>query len=100
MGAAEITTRVQCRCGEVEIELTGELLVQFYCHCDDCQAVHGAAYAPIGLSVRRGDGRSRRSKGMDLEAEPAILLRPMRDALIHRRPSSRGARLERLSSSG
>src|SRR5271155_1341005 len=46
IGAAEITTRVQCRCGEVEIELTGELLVQFYCHCDDCQAVHGAAYAP------------------------------------------------------
>jgi hypothetical protein len=28
------------------MELTGEPLVQFYCHCDDCQAVHGAAYAP------------------------------------------------------
>ena len=26
--------------------MTGEPLVQFYCHCDDCQAVHGAAYAP------------------------------------------------------
>jgi hypothetical protein len=46
MGAAEMTTRVQCRCGEVEMELAGEPLVQFYCHCDDCQAVHGAAYAP------------------------------------------------------
>ena len=34
MGAAEMTTRVQCRCGEAEIELTGEPLVQFYCHCE------------------------------------------------------------------
>jgi hypothetical protein len=39
-------TRVQCRCGEVEIELTAKPLVQLYCHCDDCQAVHGAAYVP------------------------------------------------------
>jgi hypothetical protein len=46
MGAAEMTIRVQRRFGEVEIELTGEPLVQFYCHCDDCQAVQGAAYAP------------------------------------------------------
>ena len=41
-----MTTRVRRRCGEVEIELSSEPLVQFYCHCDDCQAVHGAAYAP------------------------------------------------------
>src|SRR5580704_14794506 len=46
IGAAEMTTRVQCRCGEVEIELAGDPIVQFYCHCDDCQAVHGAAYVP------------------------------------------------------
>ena len=96
-----MTTRVQCRCGEVEIELTGEPLVQFYCHCDDCQAVHGAAYAPESVypsdavTVVRGG-----PKALDLEEEPAILLRPMRDALIYRCPSSRGARLERLSSSG
>jgi hypothetical protein len=36
----------QCRCGAVELELTGDPIVQFYCHCDDCQAVHGAAYVP------------------------------------------------------
>jgi hypothetical protein len=40
------TTKVECRCGAVELELTGDPLVQMYCHCDDCQAVHGAAYVP------------------------------------------------------
>ena len=39
-------TKVQCRCGAVEIEITAEPIVQFFCHCDDCQAVHGGAYAP------------------------------------------------------
>jgi hypothetical protein len=38
--------RVQCRCGQVELGLAGEPAVQFFCHCDDCQAAHGAAYAP------------------------------------------------------
>jgi hypothetical protein len=35
-----------CRCGAVEIEVSGEPLAQMYCHCDDCQAVHGAPYVP------------------------------------------------------
>ena len=39
-------TKVQCRCGAVEVEITAEPIVQMYCHCDDCQAVHGGAYAP------------------------------------------------------
>ena len=39
-------TRVQCRCGGIEIELTAEPIAQFFCHCDDCQAMHGAAYVP------------------------------------------------------
>jgi hypothetical protein len=39
-------TRVQCRCGEIEIELTVPPIAQFFCHCDDCQAMHGAAYVP------------------------------------------------------
>lgn len=38
--------RVGCRCGAVELEITSEPQVQFYCHCDDCQAMHGAAYVP------------------------------------------------------
>ena len=39
-------TKIQCRCGAIEVEITAEPIVQFYCHCDDCQAVHGGAYAP------------------------------------------------------
>jgi hypothetical protein len=52
---------VPCRCGATEIEIAGEPLAQFFCHCDDCQAVHGAAYAPESayrteaVRVTRGD---------------------------------------------
>jgi hypothetical protein len=52
---------VQCRCGAVGVEITAEPIVQFYCHCDDCQAVHGGAYAPESVysadavKVVRGD---------------------------------------------
>jgi len=47
-GEATVTdaTKIECRCGAVEIEITSEPIAQFYCHCDDCQAVHGGAYAP------------------------------------------------------
>jgi hypothetical protein len=54
-------TKVQCRCGAVEIEIIAEPIVQFFCHCDDCQAVHGGAYAPESVypadavKVVRGD---------------------------------------------
>jgi hypothetical protein len=37
---------IACRCGEIHLELTSAPVVQFYCHCDDCQVVHGAAYVP------------------------------------------------------
>jgi hypothetical protein len=37
---------IQCRCGDVHMELSAEPLAQFFCHCNDCQAVHGAAYVP------------------------------------------------------
>ena len=36
--------RAACRCGAAEIEISGEPVAQFFCHCDDCQIVHGAAY--------------------------------------------------------
>jgi hypothetical protein len=42
-------TEIQCRCGAVRIELTAEPIAQFFCHCDDCQAVHGAAYIPVAM---------------------------------------------------
>ena len=53
--------RAACRCGAVEIEITGEPIAQFYCHCDDCQIVHGGAYVPESVypagavRVVRGD---------------------------------------------
>lgn len=37
---------LECRCSAVAVEVTGQPRAQFYCHCDDCQAVHGAAYVP------------------------------------------------------
>jgi hypothetical protein len=41
-------TLVRCSCGVVEVQLTGEPMAQYVCHCDDCQAVHGKAY-PVAL---------------------------------------------------
>src|SRR5688500_14253922 len=42
-------TTVSCLCGALSLELSGPPLVQLYCHCDDCQAVHAAAYVPAVL---------------------------------------------------
>ena len=39
----------QCRCGAIALTIAGEPLAQLYCHCDDCQAAHGAAYAPAAV---------------------------------------------------
>jgi len=39
-------TTLPCRCGAVALEVSADPIVQFFCHCDDCQAVHGAAYVP------------------------------------------------------
>jgi len=35
---------LSCRCGAVGLAVQGEPIAQFFCHCDDCQALHGAAY--------------------------------------------------------
>ncbi len=57
----EATLSVHCPCGAVEIELIGEPMAQFFCHCDDCQMVHGAAYVPEVMFraekvvIKRGD---------------------------------------------
>lgn len=40
---------VQCLCGAVRLRVEGEAQEQFYCHCDDCQAVSGGAY--VGVAV-------------------------------------------------
>ena len=41
------TIEIQCLCGAVKMELSGDPVGQFYCHCGDCQAVHGAAFVPL-----------------------------------------------------
>jgi hypothetical protein len=53
-------TTIQCSCGAVEIQLTGKPVMQYFCHCDDCQTVHGKAYpmslyTALAVSVVRGD---------------------------------------------
>lgn len=64
MGSAQRMVIVECRCGAVQLELTGEPIVQFYCHCDDCQAMHGSAYVPesvypaASVKVLRGNPSS------------------------------------------
>jgi hypothetical protein len=65
-----MTTEIQCRCGAVHVEVSGEPVAQFFCHCDDCQAVHGGAYIPVALypqaavKVTRGEPRSWKLKTM------------------------------------
>ena len=51
---------VHCTCGAVEMTVAGVPLVQYVCHCDDCQAVHGQAYAcslhpAAAVVVERGE---------------------------------------------
>jgi len=41
--------QVQCPCGDVKMELSGEPLAQVFCHCDDCRKAHGAAYVPVAI---------------------------------------------------
>jgi hypothetical protein len=53
-------TNVQCSCGAVDVQLTGEPMAQYICHCDDCLAVHGKAYAVAlypasAVAVTRGE---------------------------------------------
>lgn len=42
-----------CRCGAIGLRISGEPAVQLYCHCDDCQAAHGAAYVPAAIYPRQ-----------------------------------------------
>lgn len=52
---------IQCPCGAVHMRISGEPIAQFWCHCADCQRVHGAAYvaesiyAAENVEVVRGE---------------------------------------------
>jgi len=43
------STTCQCRCGAVSLALKGAPVVQLYCHCQDCQNAHRAAYVPAAI---------------------------------------------------
>lgn len=43
------TLEVQCRCGQISLEITGQPAVQAYCHCDDCRAACGGAYVASSI---------------------------------------------------
>src|ERR1700727_2338842 len=93
-------TKVQCRCGVVEIEISAEPIVQFYCHSDDCQAVHGGALCP-GIRLFRGrrEGRPRRPDDMETEAKSTLHLSRMRHKAVHRCRSETAARRQWLPAS-
>jgi hypothetical protein len=42
-------TQIECLCGEMKLTLEGDPLFSVYCHCRDCQRVHGGAYLPAAL---------------------------------------------------
>jgi hypothetical protein len=42
-------TVIKCLCGACEVSVSASPLEQFYCHCDDCRAVSGGAYASLSL---------------------------------------------------
>ena len=56
------THHTTCNCGAVKLEIRGERLFQFCCHCDDCQAVHGGACVPVMMlpvdAVKVGGGET------------------------------------------
>lgn len=58
--ATSMITSVQCSCRGVEVQISGKAILQYVCHCDDCQAVHGKAfscglYAASAVSILRGE---------------------------------------------
>jgi hypothetical protein len=47
-------TDVHCPCGAIHLEVSAEPIAQFFCHCADCRAVHGAGYVPVALYPEAG----------------------------------------------
>lgn len=43
---------IGCVCGAVGVTLSGEPMMQFYCHCGDCRAANGGAYAAVAVFPR------------------------------------------------
>lgn len=81
------TLHIQCRCGALGLEIAGEPIAQFFCHCDDCQAMHGAAYVSesvypaSSVRVTRGNPSSFTLKRNPRLACPACATRLFVDVL-------------------
>jgi hypothetical protein len=43
------TLNIACPCGNVQITLSGEPVVDLYCHCQDCQRITGAGCVPYSI---------------------------------------------------
>lgn len=70
----ENSFEAKCPCGDVILQISGAPLGQVYCHCDDCQSAHGAAYVPRSIH-QRGDVSI-------LEGNTKVWTNVMRDMVI------------------
>lgn len=43
------STQIACPCGAVKIRLSGEPVVDLYCHCRDCQRITGGGCVPYSI---------------------------------------------------
>lgn len=43
-----------CPCEAVTLQISAEPIAQFWCHCADCQTVHGAAYVAESIYPATG----------------------------------------------
>jgi|RhisoiCoNPM_1038542.scaffolds.fasta_scaffold03509_2 hypothetical protein len=43
------STQIACHCGAVKIQLSGEPVVDLYCHCRDCQRIAGGGCVPYSI---------------------------------------------------
>ena len=39
-----MVTNIQCACRGVEVQISGKAMLQYVCHCNDCQAAYGKAF--------------------------------------------------------
>jgi hypothetical protein len=57
-----VMLEIQCPCGSAHLRIKGEPFAQFWCHCSDCQRVHGAAYVAEAIysaeNVELSDGKT------------------------------------------
>lgn len=63
---------VSCPCGQARLRISGDPLVQFYCHCNDCRRVHGAAYTPEAMFKAREVAVEGETIALTLKSTPRV----------------------------